>query len=557
MHEIYAERIGKDLVEKKLLATPDFDQILQKMQRGIPFDELILKQDSINEKEYYSSLANVSNIPFVDLSDYRTDTSLVNLVPARLAKKYILFPLFKLRDSLAVAMIDPFNMDALDRLREHMKIEIDPVIAARSEINNLIERHYGAGHSMDELVDTLRQDEARKPVQDTMSQIVETDQPVVKLLNLMIEHAVKQRASDIHIEPDIQTLRVRLRIDGILQEVSAPPKRLESAIISRAKILADLNIAENRVPQDGRFSMVVDEKKIDIRVSIIPTVNGENVVFRILDSGTLRIGLQELGFSKEVNEKIEYMLGKPHGMILVTGPTGSGKTTTLYTVLQKLNTKQKHIMTIEDPVEYRLELIRQIQVNPKVGLTFANGLRSIVRQDPDIIFVGEIRDLETAQIAIQSALTGHLVLSTLHTNDASGAAIRLVDMGVEPFLVASSVIGIIAQRLVRLNCPKCKKPEKISDSLLDHFNVKGHSFFKGEGCSACSHTGHKGRAGIGEALLLNEKVRELIVSKAPSHEIKAAAVAGGMKSMLEDGLEKAKQGLTSLTEVLRVAQTID
>lgn len=558
MHETHAVEIGKDLVDRGLLSQDLLDEALGLIDSGQPFDEFLLEKGRVPEKEFYSSLAKILRLPFVDLVDYRIDPKIVNVISAETVREFTVFPLFKIRDSLTLVMADPTNIPAIDRIREESGCEVDSAVGALSEVLNLIDQYYGAGQSMGTLVENLYRDQERKiPAVNLGVPTFDPDQPVVQLVSLLIEHAVKERASDIHIEPDQDKLRVRIRVDGVLHEVPAPPKKFESSIIARAKILAEMNIAESRIPQDGRFSVVVDQRKMDVRVSTIPTVFGENVVLRLLDTQTLKFDLKELGFSDEDYEKIGKLIQRPYGMILVTGPTGSGKTTTLYTALRRINSPEKNIVTIEDPVEYRLDMIRQIQINPKVGLSFATGLRSIVRQDPDIILVGEIRDLETAQIAIQSALTGHLVFTTLHTNDAAGAAVRLVDMGVEPFLVASSVIGVVAQRLVRLLCPKCKKPDEVSEAIRKPLHLEGIELFKGKGCQACRQTGFRGRMGIFEFLELDEDIRHLIVSKSSSSQIKNKALEKGMTPMMNDGLRKVRLGLTTVNEILRVAQGVE
>jgi len=369
--------------------------------------------------------------------------------------------------------------------------------------------------------------------------------------------AASEGASDIHVEPEEELIRTRFRVDGVLHEVSSPPKHLQSAIVSRIKIMANLDIAERRKPQDGRFTIRMAGKQIDVRVSCVPTIHGENVVLRLLDVSSALLGLQQLGFSKDVFAKFEKLILRPHGIILVTGPTGSGKTTTLYAALDKINTVEKNIITVEDPVEYKLEGIRQIQVNPKVDLTFAKGLRSILRQDPDIIMVGEMRDFETTEIAIQAALTGHLVFSTLHTNDAPGAVTRMIDMGVEPFLVSSSVIGILAQRLVRTICENCKTEYTPTKEELKDIGLKQAAklkFFRGKGCEKCMKRGYKGRIGIYELMTVDDDIRNLIIAKAPPDEIRKKALASGMISLTEDGIQKVQDGLTTVEEVLRVTR---
>ncbi|MDP3979906.1 MAG: GspE/PulE family protein, partial [Chlamydiota bacterium] len=549
MHELNAVDIGKILVQEKLISQTDLDRVFKGMMSGKAFDELVIGGGYVDERNFYMTLAKVLNLSFIDLSDYRVDQKIISVISQSLAKEHCVFPLFKIRENLTVAMADPSDVLALDRIRDESGCEPELVISTRSEINSIIDHYYGAGHSMGALVDNLRKRE-EKTEKRISSGIdmgdAEGERPVIQFVNLLIEHAVSVKASDIHIEPDIDQMRVRLRIDGVLHETTAPPKKYENAIVSRVKIMSELNIAESRIPQDGRFSMAVGGRQIDMRVSIVPTVCGENLIIRILDKQMLRYDMMDLGFSADAFQKIGAMLRKPYGMILVTGPTGSGKTTTLYSALRKINSPEKNLVTIEDPVEYRMELVRQIQVNPAVGLTFATGLRSIVRQDPDVIMVGEIRDAETARIAVQSALTGHLVLSTLHTNDAAGAPVRLVEMGIEPFLVTSSVIGVIAQRLVRKICEKCKKPDKLPDAMKQLYHLEDVPVKRGKGCRNCHQTGYIGRLGIYEILEIDTQIRELIVSRSPAGIIAQKAKETGMCFMIDDGLEKVKQGLTTL-----------
>jgi type II secretion system protein E len=414
---------------------------------------------------------------------------------------------------------------------------------------------------MEELIKSIDEEklgiEGGKEIDAKKMQEIVEEPVVIKLVNLIIMEAVRQGASDIHLEPEEETFKTRFRIDGILHEVNSPPKHLQLAITSRIKIMANLDIAERRIPQDGRFTIKAEGRQIDVRVSCMSTIYGENVVLRLLDVSSAFLKLEQLGFSKAVLDNYNKLITRPHGIILVTGPTGSGKTTTLYASLEKINSQEKNIITIEDPVEYKLAGIRQIQVNPKVKLTFANGLRSILRQDPDIIMVGEIRDFETAEISIQAALAGQLVFSTLHTNDAPGAITRLIDMGIEPFL-ASAVIGVLAQRLVRKICLDCKErytptPDTLTDTGLNEYGKSG-AFYRGKGCPKCMNSGYKGRIGIYELMLTEDKIREAILSKAPADELRRLASAAGMLTLMESGIEKIKQGLTTLEEVFRVTR---
>ncbi|MBI4435985.1 MAG: type II/IV secretion system protein [Candidatus Omnitrophica bacterium] len=514
----------------------------------------LIRLGYLTEELLIPLLEERSGLPYVDLDTYTMDPELIKLIPEAVARRYQLIPLFKIGKILTVAMADPSNYFALDEIRLKAHCDVEAVVSTEEKIRQAIDQHYGTGGSMEALVKSITQ-----RTMDLGDEKLVEEAPIIQLVNLLISQAVRERASDIHIEPETDTLRIRLRIDGVLHEIPAPPKELERAVISRIKVLSKMDIAERRIPQDGRFRVQVDHKEIDLRVSTIPSHHGENVVMRLLDTATVLIGLEELGLPHDAFEPFHHLIHRPHGIILVTGPTGSGKTTTLYACLNKISTLEKNIITIEDPIEYEMEVIRQMQVNPKIGVTFANGLRSILRQDPDIIMVGEIRDVETAEMAIHAALTGHLVFSTLHTNDAPGALTRLMDMGVEPFLIASSVIGIVAQRLVRLICPQCKKSYVPSQELLKTLRLplgKGPipPLYRGEGCRFCKETGYKGRTAIFELMVMEEEIRELVIQRASSPKMKDAACRKGMQVLREDGLAKAMAGITSIEEVLRVTQ---
>ena len=505
-------------------------------ETGKSLRKILVESGALSEEDMVNFIAQQMGITRIELSNYLIDTKVIDCIPEVLARKYQLIPVLKIGKNVTCAMVDPLNIFALDEVRMKTGFTIDPAVATETEVRKALDEYYGVKGTMEEVIQGL--DEKKLGIREgeeielkRLEGIAE-EPPVVRLVNMMVMEAVRENASDIHIEPEEDSLSIRFRVDGILHEKQSPSKHFQSAIISRIKVLANLDIAERRKPQDGRFHMKMENKQIDIRVSCVPIIHGENVVMRLLDSGSVILGLDQLGFSGEMMEKYKKLLQHPHGIILVTGPTGSGKTTTLYTSLNILNTSDKNIITVEDPVEYRLAGVRQIQVNPQADLTFANGLRAILRQDPDIIMVGEIRDLETAEIAIQAALTGHLVFATLHTNDAPGAITRLLDMGLESYLISSSVVGVIAQRLVRVFCKDCK----------------------GKGCKACLNTGYKGRRGIYELMVPDEQIRKLIANKAALDEIRQAVLKTGMKTMREDGLEKVEKGLTSREEVLRVTQ---
>ncbi len=557
--------LGESLVEEGMINSDQLKEAQQEEKKtGLRLRKVIVKMGMVTEEDLVGFLSNKLGIPKIDLSNYLIDPKVIELVPEVLARKHELMPVLKIGNRLTCAMVDPWNVFALDEVRMKTNLIIEPAVATSSEIAKALNEYYRAKGSIEEVIKSIDKDELTIAVPEKEGAIdlkaLEgmVEQPtVIKLVNLIIMKAIREGASDIHIEPQEQDLKTRIRVDGMLHEITSPPKHLQSAIISRIKIMADLDIAERRVPQDGRFNVKMEGKKIDIRVSCMPTIYGENLVLRLLDVSSALMGLDQLGFSKEVLKKYQKLISRPHGIILVTGPTGSGKTTTLYGSLDKINTVEKNIITIEDPVEYKLEGIRQIQVNPKVDLTFANGLRSMLRQDPDIIMVGEIRDFETAEIAIHAALTGHLVLSTLHTNDAPGGITRMLDMGSEPFLVSSGIIGILAQRLVRTICKYCREEYGPSDAELKDIGLSEKEkvkFYRGKGCSKCMNTGYKGRIGIFELMLMGDKLRNMTVAKAPLEEIRKQAHSSGMITLKEDGIEKIREGLTTVEEVLRVTQ---
>ena len=516
----------------------------------------------IAEEDLVMFLSDKLSIPHIELSNYLIDPKIIELVPEALARKHELIPVLKIGNRLTCAMADPWNVFALDEIRSKTHLIIEPAAATEADIKKTLNEYYGTSGSMEDLIKSIDEDklgvgDGKEPDLKKLQGIVE-EPVVIKLVNMIMMKAIQERASDIHIEPEEDVLKTRFRVDGMLHEISTPPKHLQSAIISRLKIMADLNIAERRIPQDGRFTIKMEGKQIDVRISCVPTIYGENVVLRLLDASNAVLSLEGLGFSKDTLTKFNKLIHRPHGIILVTGPTGSGKTTTLYASLNKINTVEKNIITVEDPVEYKLPGIRQIQINNKVDLTFANGLRSILRQDPNIIMVGEMRDHETAEIAIQSALTGHLVFSTLHTNDAPGAVTRMIDMGIEPFLVSSSVIAVLAQRLVRIICPECKEkytPAKEELKDLDILNERRTTIFcRGKGCPKCMGTGYKGRIGIYELMIPDDKIRNAVISKSSTDEIRKLALAAGMITLKEDGIRKIEEGITTVEEVLRVTE---
>jgi len=554
-----SKSLRESLVKSGLL---NEDQIRVAIDEGRKTGETLIKsilsKGFAGEEALINFLEKEMDIPRVDLSSYLVDQKILTLVPFNLAKKYKIMPLFKVGEVLTVAMVDPFDVFALDEVRGKSKCDIEPMIATSKDIEQAINQYYGVAGSIEDLVKTIEAgggELATGPLVPAGTPLEEA--PIVKLVNLLVIRAVVENASDVHIEPTLSNIRIRYRVDGLMHDVSVAPLYIHSSIITRIKVMSKMDIAESRVPQDGRFQLKAEGKDIDVRVSTYPTIYGEALVMRILDKGSVMFGLGELGFMEENLKKFEEVIKRPYGIILVTGPTGSGKTTTLYATLNHIVSPEKNIMTIEDPVEYELAGIRQSQINIKAGLEFANALRSMLRQDPDVILVGEIRDVETGKVAIQAALTGHLVFSTLHTNDAAGALNRLVEMGVEPFLIASAVASVIAQRLIRTVCSRCKTPFTPTREMLEKIGFdlnKEYKFYQGKGCKNCHGTGYKGRSGIFEMLVMNDTLRSLILNKASSNEIKQAAINAGMKTLRDDGLLKIVQGITTLDEVLRVTQ---
>ncbi|MBN1522509.1 MAG: Flp pilus assembly complex ATPase component TadA [Candidatus Aureabacteria bacterium] len=540
------------LVEKGILLPEQLGLAKKQAQElNEPLRQSVIKLGMITEKELIENIAEYLDIPFMDISTFNIKKEVLNIVPEDLAKKYMVMPLFKIGNSITVAMMDPMNLYAIDDLRSRTDLDIKIVISTERIIRKTIEKYYGS-------ISTFEEQASSRQEESVLTKWVE-DAPVVNFVNNMIEKAVRTKASDIHIEPGENSVRIRMRVDGILREVATPPRDYFAGIISRVKIMANMNIAEKRTPQDGRASVTVEGREIDLRISTIPTAFGENMVLRLLDKTQLILPLEKLGFTKTEEDFYKESIQKSNGLILVTGPTGSGKTTTLYSTLNRIKSIEKNIITIEDPIEYQLDIIRQMQVNPKVGITFSSGLRSILRQDPDIIMVGEIRDLETARIAIQASLTGHLVFSTLHTNDAAGAITRLIDMGIEPYLIASSLRSVLAQRLVRKLCPKCRQERTLTADEIRLLGAEGSlteesRVFVPQGCSDCSGTGYSGRIGIFELIVADSDIKSLILKQISSDVIKEASVRSGSKTLIQNGLDKIISGSTSVEEVLRVTQ---
>jgi general secretion pathway protein E len=559
-----APQLGDILVARGLVSETDIARQLDNGRaKGQPLGMSLVQQGLITEEDLLQALSEQFGLPYWGkLEEVGLEHIQVSKVPIAFYRQHKVFPIVYTDGSVKVAMTDPLNLQPLDDLAVFLGVPVEPVLSNEREVIGAINRFYDRETGSTEQVMQDLEDEDLGAI---ASEIEETDDlldlaseaPVIRLVNSILTQAVRARASDIHIEPFERELKVRYRIDGILYNILYPPRRLQAAISSRIKVMANLNIAERRLPQDGRIRIRVGEKDVDIRVSVVPTAFGERIVLRLLDKTSMLLGLEEIGMGEETFTRYSRLIKRSNGIILVTGPTGSGKTTTLYATLHKINSPELNIITIEDPIEYQLNGIGQIQVNPRIELTFANGLRSILRQDPDIIMVGEIRDRETAEIAIQASLTGHLVFSTLHTNDAAGAVTRLLDMGVEAFLVSSSVLAILAQRLVRVICKECKEPYRPEIALAKELGLDpafDGVFYRGKGCGACFQTGFRGRSGLYELLVIDDSIRSLIMSGADSSVIKRQAIKQGMLTLLQDGARNVVKGVTTADEILRVTQ---
>ena len=546
------------LVEKGLVTVEDIDTAERlREDQGLRLDEALIQNGALSEQDFLKVMGERLDFEIVDLPNATIEDEAIRSLPSRFVYRNHLAPIARENGMLKVATSDPFDLYVFDEIKLLTGLQVSPVLAPRDEIDKVIKDHYGVGgDTVEEMTgdDDLALTGSEDDSQDLLQMAQEAS--VIKLVNEIILEAINERASDIHIEPFERTLSIRYRIDGVLQEAAVPPQinRFKSAIISRVKILSNMNIAERRLPQDGRIKFSVGSRQVDVRVSVIPMIFGEGVVMRILDKTNVLYSLTELGLDEETFEQFETLIEKPHGIFLVTGPTGSGKTTTLYAALNAIVGPEKKVITTEDPVEYNLEGVNQIPVDHKVGMSFAMGLRAILRHDPDVVMIGEIRDLETAQAATQASLTGHLVLSTLHTNDAASAATRLIDMGVEPFLVSSTLSGVMAQRLVRVICPTCKTEINPKDAGLPK-NMKwpkGAKVFTGSGCRACRSSGYRGRTGLYELLTMNEELGERIIDRVASSELVRIGRANGMRLLSEDGWLKVRNGVTTPDEVLRV-----
>jgi len=556
-------RLGEILLKEGIVKQTQLEEALrfQKIS-GRTIGDIIIERGFAKEKDIADALAKQLDIPFMSLADGSLNPAkgeeLEKLVSESFARQHMVLPLSKHLKSLTVAFANPLDLLVIDNLKKITGFDINPVIATKQDIREATSKFYGTKDLLGEAVDSsyvLGEDEAvilTEDGKDSLEDVVAKaeEAPVIKLVNLLLIQAVREKASDIHIEPFKNRINVRFRIDGILHKIAPPSQHLLPALISRVKILAKMDIAEKRLPQDGGFTVKIEDRPIDLRVSVVPTIFGEKAVLRILDKGSMSFELEGLGFSKGDLDNFKKCIEKPYGLIFITGPTGSGKSTTLYSGLNLLNSPNRNIVTIEDPVEYQIPGLNQINVKSKIGLTFAEGLRAFLRQDPDIIMVGEVRDLETAEICVRASLTGHLVLSTLHTNDAPSAVTRLVDIGVEPYLVASSALLLMAQRLIRKLCTKCKTPTDIPADIMKKYNLPKKQIYKTKGCESCRQTGYSGRTSIHEVMVVDQDMRELIAKNPTTAQVREQAKNSGMKTLLADGLEKVMDGTTSIEEVM-------
>jgi len=552
-------RLGEILVQERL-TTPDVvEQALARAKAtGERVGEALVAVGAVKSEDVLRALAEQQSLAYLSRDELPSPLPIVKNLSPKYLRQYTVCPVSIENGLLTVATADPLNTVVLDDLRQFTGLAVKLVVSSAEAITEAIDRTYdGAATPLQRIVEGMEDEGAGEEEDVNHLRDMAFEAPVVRLVNLLVENAIDAEASDIHVEPFEDTLRVRYRLDGILFDQEAPPRRLQAAVTSRIKLMAEMNIAERRLPQDGRIRVTVRGRRVDIRVSTIPTVHGESIVMRLLDRSSVFLPLEKLGFASAMLRRFGALIKRPHGILLVTGPTGSGKTTTLYGALDKINSPDRKIITVEDPVEYQLKGVNQIHVKPKIGLTFATGLRHIVRQDPDVILIGEIRDLETAEIAIQAALTGHLVFSTLHTNDAPAAITRLQDMGVEPYLVASVLEGVLAQRLVRRICAACRVPDTPNAADLEALGIEGaggRPLSRGRGCDECRGTGYRGRTGIYELFPITEDARSLILKRAPSREIRRCAIEAGMVTLRMDGWLKACEGVTTVEEILRVTQ---
>lgn len=562
------DRLTQILIKNKLLTPEQLQQALEvQKERGGRLSEIIVELNYIKPSDLALVLSQGLDLPLIDLKRFKIDTEVAGIIPESVARHYQIIPISKMGETLTVAMADPLNVFAIDHIRALTGYEINPIVSNEKDILQTIKDIYPDVTSdfVDEIlkeisdasIEFIKEEKDILPTTEELSRSTR-EAPVIKVTNAILDNAVKKRASDILIEPQQKGLRLRFRIDGVLQEQNPPPGSMHPLIVSRVKVMSDLDIAEHRLPQEGRFKADITGKEVDFRISILPSSNGEKVAIRILDKSQVTLNLERMGFDAESLAQMEKASTFPHGMILACGPTGSGKTTTLYSILKLIDTPEKNIVTVEDPVEYQLDGINQVTVNPEIGLTFAATLRSILRQDPNVIMIGEIRDLDTVDIAIKSALTGHLVLSTLHTTTAAGAVARLLNMGVEPYLISASLICVVAQRLLRRICPHCKEQYLLKPEMFRNFDFEIETrkklvFYHGKGCKLCLNSGYSGRIGVCEILLMKPSIRELVIQSAQEHLIKQQARQEGMKTLRENSLALALEGTTTLEEVLRIS----
>ena len=561
------EKLIKILIDKNLIKESDLERALSvQREKGGSLSDILVGLSLISRNDLMIVLSEGLGIPPINLSRYKIDPNVIKLIPKKIARNYRILPISQMGNTLIIAMVDPLNILAIDDIKALTGFKINLVITTEKDIAEALGQYYDESSyaAIEKIIDDMDEGSSIKFLESS-SESMETsldllkmtqDAPVVKITNLLLAEAVNLRASDILVEPLDTELRIRYRVDGILREGKRPPKILHNAIVSRLKVMSDLDIAERRLPQDGRFKVRLQGREVDFRISVLPSSMGEKVALRILDKSQANLDITKLGFDEKSLEVIRKAAAKPHGMILMCGPTGCGKTTTLYSVLEHVNSVEKNLVTVEDPIEYVLEGVNQVAVRPEIGLTFAAALRSILRQDPNIIMIGEIRDFDTVDIAIKAALTGHLVLSTLHTTTATGSIIRLVNMGLEPFLITSSIVLVGAQRLVRKICAGCKEPYRASPEVLEKLNIKADTdkatFYQGKGCSSCLNTGYKGRVGLIEVLELSPKIKSLILEDAQEYKIREEARREGMNTLRENGMQLALDGVTTLDEVLRV-----
>jgi len=560
----FKKRIGELLVESGAITSAQLQLALrQQEESGQRIGDILISQKVLTEEQLMVAIARRLEIPFVNLEDIVVAPETINIITAEMARKYLLLPLFKIDNTLTLAICDPLDFIALDDVAYHTKMKIKRVVASKSQLEAAIDRLFSINDAVDKAVEGMKKENVALTSDDLdsgSSEVISGDMPVVKLVNSIIARGVNFKASDMHLDPDENGLRVRFRIDGLMKDVAVLPRSLIAGVVSRLKVMAEMDVSEKRIPQDGRFQARLKNGTVDFRVASLPTSFGEKIAIRILDKSGLIIDLHKMGFSDYNLKRWLELIYRPEGLILITGPTGSGKTSTLYATLAKISTPEKSVVTVEDPIEYHLPLVTQVQINEKAGLSFATLLRSIVRQNPDLLMVGEIRDIATAEITIRASLTGHLVFSTLHTSDAPVSLNRLIDMGIEPYLVSSAVTGVLAQRLVRTLCEHCKseitRVDQAGSVLLESFGLPPR-LYQAVGCAKCNFQGYSGRTSIHELLIMNPHLKEMVNLKTPHSELRKEAIGHGMISLRADGLNKVVAGITTLEEVLRVSSGDD